>query len=379
MARPMTQAEIDQIWDLVMAGSTFGRVSRQLGRHLSIVCDVVGKTGGVRPPKRSRAAGRLSLQDREDIAAGVAAGDSARAIARRLGRPPSTISRELARNGGRRKYRPSTAEQATWARATRPKPSKLGLNQRLREQVVEGLELQWSPEQIAGWLRVEFPDDPEMRVSHETIYLSLFVQSKGLLRKELTKELRSGRRIRRAGRVSVRGQGRGQIVDALPISDRPAEADDRAVPGHWEGDMLSGGGNTHIATLVERTSRFVLLVKLENKTTDAVIGALTAQIQQLPEELKRSLTWDRGLEMAKHKQFTVDTGVQVYFCDPQSPWQRGTNENTNGLLRQYLPHGMSLKDVTQDQLNEIAARLNGRPRKTLGFMPPSRKLSEALQ
>jgi IS30 family transposase len=375
----MTQQEQDEIWDLVMAGGTFGRVGRQLGRNFAVVAALVARTGGVRPPKRSRAVGRLSLQDREDIAAGVAAGDSARAIARRLGRPPSTVTRELARNGGRKKYRPSTAEKATWARAARPKPSKLALNPRLREQVVEGLKLQWSPEQIAGWLAVEFPTDPEMRVSHETIYLSLFVQSKGLLNKELTKELRSGRVIRRAGRISVRGQGRGQIVDALPISDRPAEADDRAVPGHWEGDMLSGGGNTHIATLVERTSRFVLLVKLENKTTDAVIGALTRQIQQLPEELKRSLTWDRGLEMAKHKQFTVDTGVQVYFCDPQSPWQRGTNENTNGLLRQYLPHGMNLKDVTQDQLNEIAARLNGRPRKTLGFVPPSRKLSELLQ
>jgi IS30 family transposase len=375
----MTQQEQDEIWDLVMAGGTFGRVGRQLGRNCGVVANLVARTGGVRPPKRTRAAGRLTLQDREDIAAGVAAGDSARTIAARLGRSPSTISREIARNGGRRKYRPSTAERATWARATRPKPSKLALNPRLREQVVEGLKLQWSPEQIAGWLCAEFPDDPEMRVSHETIYLSLFVQSKGLLNKELTKELRSGRVIRRAGRVSVRGQGRGQIVDALPISDRPAEADDRAVPGHWEGDMLSGAGNTHIATLVERTSRFVLLVKLENKTTDAVIAALTKQIQQLPEELKRSLTWDRGLEMAKHKQFTVDTGVQVYFCDPQSPWQRGTNENTNGLLRQYFPHGMNLKDVTQDQLNEVAARLNGRPRKTLGFMPPSRKLSAVLQ
>jgi IS30 family transposase len=379
VARPITQQEQNEIWDLVMAGGTFGRIGRQLGRNFQVVAALVARTGGVRPPKRLRAVGRLSLQDREDIAAGVAAGESVRVIARRLGRPPSTVSRELARNGGRGKYRPSTAEKATWARAARPKPSKLGLNPRLREQVIEGLKLQWSPEQIAGWLPVEFPTDPEMRVSHETIYLSLFVQSKGLLNKELTKELRSGRLIRRAGRISVRGQGRGQIVDALHISERPAEADDRAVPGHWEGDMLSGGGNTHIATLVERTSRFVLLVKLENKTTDAVIGALTAQIQQLPEELKRSLTWDRGLEMAKHKQFTVDTGVQVYFCDPQSPWQRGTNENTNGLLRQYFPHGMNLKDVTQEQLNEVAARLNGRPRKTLGFVPPSRKLSEVLQ
>jgi IS30 family transposase len=226
---------------------------------------------------------------------------------------------------------------------------------------------------------VEFPDDPELRVSYETIYLSLFVQSKGLLNKELTKELRSGRGVRRAGRISVRGQGRGQIVDALHISDRPAEADDRAVPGHWEGDMVAGSGNTHVGTLVERTSRFVSLVKLENKTTDCVIAAVTADVQQLPEKLRRSLTWDRGLEMAKHKQFTVDTGVTVYFCDPKSPWQRGTNENTNGLLRQYLPHGMSFKDVTQEQLDDIADRLNGRPRKTLGYMTPSAKLSELLQ
>jgi IS30 family transposase len=265
----MTQQEQDEIWDLVMAGGTFGRIGRQLGRNFGVVAALVARTGGVRPPKRSRSVSRLSLQDREDIAAGVAAGDSVRAIGRRLSRPPSTISRELARNGGRKKYRPSTAEKDTWARAARPKPSKLALNPWLREQIIEGLKLQWSPEQIAGWLPVEFPTDPEMRVSHETIYLSLFVQAKGLLNKELTKELRSGRVIRRAGRISVRGQGRGQIVDALPISDRPAEADDRAVPGDWEGDMLSGGGNTHIATLVERTSRFVLLVKLENKTTDA--------------------------------------------------------------------------------------------------------------
>ena len=231
MAQPLTQGQIDEIWDLVMAGGTFGRVGRQLGRHFGVVANLVARTGGVRPPRRCRAAGRLSLHDREDIAAGVAAGESARAIARRLGWSASTVSRELARNGGRKKYRPSSADRATWARAARPKPSKLALNSALRDQVVEGLKLQWSPEQIAGWLRVEFPCDPEMWVSHETIYLSLFVQSKGLLKKELTKELRSGRVIRRAGRVSVRGQGRGQIVDALHISERPAEADDRAVPG----------------------------------------------------------------------------------------------------------------------------------------------------
>jgi len=379
VARPLTAQDRDEIWDLVMAGGTHGRVGQQVGRHTSVVQNVIAATGGVRPAVRRRGADRLTVTDREDIACGIAAGLSVRAIARGLCRAPSTVARELRRNGGAGAYRSSVADQAAWDRAARPKVCKLALNPGLREHVVEGLKLQWSPEQIAGWLRVEFPDDPELRVSYETIYLSLFVQSKGLLNKELTKELRSGRGVRRAGRISVRGQGRGQIVDALHITERPAEADDRAVPGHWEGDMVSGSGNTHVGTLVERTSRFVSLVKLENKTTDCVIAAVTASIQVLPEQLKRSLTWDRGLEMAKHKRFTVDTGVQVYFCDPKSPWQRGTNENTNGLLRQYLPHGMSFKDVTQEQLDEIADRLNSRPRKTLGFMTPSAKLSELLQ
>ena len=379
MGRPLTAQDRDEIWDLVMAGGTHGRVGLQVGRHTAVVREVIASTGGVRPPSRRRAPDRLTVAEREDISCGVAANLSVRAIARGLGRPASTVSRELSRNGGRHGYRPSVADAAAWDRAARPKQCKLALNPALREHVVTGLGLQWSPEQITGWLRVEFPDDPELRVSHETIYLSLFVQSKGLLNKELTKELRSGRGVRRAGRISVRGQGRGQIVDALHISERPAEADDRAVPGHWEGDMVSGSGNSHVGTLVERSSRFVQLVKLENKTTDCVIAALTAKVQELPEQLKQSLTWDRGLEMAKHKQFTVDTGVQVYFCDPKSPWQRGTNENTNGLLRQYLPHGMNLNQVTQEQLDEIAHRLNSRPRKTLGFMTPSRKLSELLQ
>jgi IS30 family transposase len=379
VARPLTAQDRNEIWDLVMAGGTHGRVGLQVGRSTGVVHGVIASTGGVRPAVRCRGADRLSVSDREDIACGVAAGLSVRAIARGLCRAPSTVSRELNRNGGRGGYRPSVADQAAWDRAARPKPCKLALNLALRDHVIEGLQLQWSPEQIAGWLTVEFPDDPELRVSYETIYLSLFVQAKGLLNKELTKELRSGRGVRRAGRISVRGQGRGQIVDALHISERPAEADDRAVPGHWEGDMVSGSGNTHVGTLVERSSRFVSLVKLENKTTDCVIAAVTASIQELPEQLKRSLTWDRGLEMAKHKCFTVDTGVQVYFCDPKSPWQRGTNENTNGLIRQYLPHGMSFKDVTQQQLDEIADRLNGRPRKTLGYMTPSAKLSELLQ
>lgn len=379
MARALTEQDRDEIWDLVMAGGTHGRVGKKVGRPASVVRSVIVATGGVRPVARRRSTRQLTIFEREDIAAGVAGGLSVRAIAAGLGRAPSTISRELTRNGGRDSYRPSVADRAAWSRAARPKTCKLAAHPVLREHVVEGLQLQWSPEQITGWLKVEFPDDPELRVSHETIYLSLFVQSKGLLNKELCKELRSGRGVRRAGRISVRGQGRGQIVDALNISERPAEADDRAVPGHWEGDMVSGSGNTHVATLVERTSRFVQIIKLENKTTDCVIAALTARIQDLPEQLKQSLTWDRGMEMAQHKRFTVDTGVQVYFCDPQSPWQRGTNENTNGLIRQYLPHGMNLGEVTQDRLDEIAHRLNGRPRKTLDFMTPSRKLSEVLQ
>jgi IS30 family transposase len=374
----LTEQDKVEIWDLVMAGGSHGRVSRQVGRHRSVVHELVVSTGGVRPPARRRAADRLTLAEREDIAVGIAAGLSIRAIATSMGRAPSTVSRELGRNGGGKNYRPSQADQAAWARAARPKPCKLALNPVLCEHVANGLRQRWSPEQITGWLKVEFPHDPEMRVSHETIYLSLFVQSKGLLRKELSKELRRGRGVRRAGRISVHGHGQGKIVDALNISERPAEADDRAVPGHWEGDMVSGAANTHIATLVERSSRFVMLVKLENKTTDCVIAALTEKVQELPEQLKRSLTWDRGLEMAKHKLFTVDTGVQVYFCDPKSPWQRGTNENTNGLLRQYLPHGTNMRAISQDQLDEIAASLNGRPRKTLGFVTPSAKLSEVL-
>jgi IS30 family transposase len=379
VARALTGQDRDEIWDLVMAGGTHGRVGKKVGRPTSVVRSVIVATGGVRPVARRRDTRQLTICEREDIASGVAGGLSVRAIATGLGRAPSTVSRELTRNGGRDGYRPSVADRAAWSRALRPKTCKLAARPVLREHVVEGLLLQWSPEQITGWLKVEFPDDPELRVSHETIYLSLFVQSKGLLNKELCKELRSGRGVRRAGRISVRGQGRGQIVDALNISERPAEADDRAVPGHWEGDMVSGSGNTHVATLVERTSRFVQIIKLENKTTDCVIAALTARIQDLPEQLKQSLTWDRGMEMAQHKRFTVDTGVQVYFCDPQSPWQRGTNENTNGLIRQYLPHGMNLSEVTQERLDEIAHRLNGRPRKTLDFMTPSRKLSEVLQ
>jgi IS30 family transposase len=376
--RALTEQDHNQIWLRWQQGWTLGRIGRSIGRHHGVVQQLVARTGGVRPPVRTRAADRLALVEREEISRGVAAGESARVIAGRLGRAPSTVTRELARNGGRREYRAQRAEAAAWQHAARPKPCRLALNPDLLEHVRTGLESQWSPEQIAGWLKVEFPDEPELWVSHETIYLSLFVQSKALLRKELTSQLRTKRVMRKAAAATPRGQGRGQIVDAIPISDRPAEVEDRAVPGHWEGDLLAGSGNTHIITLAERQTRFCQLIATPSKRTEDVITALIAHIQTLPEQLRLSLTWDRGLEMAEHKRFTIDTGVQVYFCDPKSPWQRGTNENLNGLLRQYFPKGTSLRPYSQHDLNEIAAKLNTRPRETLGFRTPARKFGELV-
>jgi IS30 family transposase len=377
--RALTEQEQDEIWQRWSQGWTLGRIGRSIGRSHGVVQQVVARTGGVRPPARTRAADRLSLAEREEISRGVAAGESARVIAGRLGRAPSTVTRELARNGGRQRYRAQHADRSAWARAARPKPCKLALNAELLEHVQTGLESQWSPEQIAGWLQVEFPDSPELRVSHETIYLSLFVHSKALLRKELTAQLRTKRVMRKAAAASARGQGRGQIVDAIPISDRPAEVADRAVPGHWEGDLLAGAGNTHIITLAERSTRFCQLITTPSKRSEDVIAALTTHIQTLPEQVRLSLTWDRGHEMAEHKRFTVDSGVQVYFCDPKSPWQRGTNENLNGLLRQYFPKGTSLRPYSQADLNEVAAKLNTRPRETLGFRTPARKFAELLR
>jgi IS30 family transposase len=377
--RVLTEQDQDEIWQRWSEGWTLGRIGRSIGRNQGVVQQVVARTGGVRPPSRTRAADRLSLPEREEISRGVAAGEPARSIADRLGRASSTVTRELARNGGRRGYRAQRAEASAWQRAARPKSCKLALNAELLEHVKTGLESQWSPEQIAGWLKVEFPDEPELHVSHETIYLSLFVQSKALLCKELTAQLRTKRVLRKAAAATPRGQGRGQIVDAIPISDRPAEVEDRAVPGHWEGDLLAGSGNTHIITLAERQTRFCQLIVTPSKRSQDVIAALTAHIQTLPEQLRLSLTWDRGLEMAEHKKFTIDTGVQVYFCDPKSPWQRGTNENLNGLLRQYFPKGTSLRPYSQHDLDEVAVRLNTRPRETLGFRTPARKFAELLR
>ena len=374
----LTVQEKAEIWRGYRAGNSLRSISRALGRSIEALRALVASTGGRPPvvPRRSRL--RLSLAEREEISRGVVAGDSCRLIARRLRRAPSTVSRELTGNGGRQRYRACRAEQAAWGRARRPKPAKL-LGWPLLRQVVEAkLVSHWSPQQIAGWLAQTYPGDREMQVSHETIYMSLFVQPRGALRKELGRYLRTRRMVRRP-RAARAANGQGQLRDIVHISARPAEAADRAVPGHWEGDLLLGSGNSAIATLVERTSRLALLVGLPNgRSSEPVLAALAERILTLPEQLVRSLTWDQGKEMAQHARFTIDTGLQIYICDPRSPWQRGTNENTNGLLRQYFPKGTDLAAVTQDELDAVAAELNGRPRQTLNWSSPSEKFSEAV-
>jgi IS30 family transposase len=323
------------------------------------------------PPLRRRARWALTLAEREEISRGLATACSIRQIAAKLGRAPSTISREIHRHGGAHSYRASEADRRAGERARRPKRCRLAIQPSLQRLVASKLLLDWSPEQIAGWLKREFPAQGTMRVSHETIYRSLFIQTRGVLKKELLGHLRSRRMMRRAQAASTTGQPRGQIVDGVSIRDRPAHVEDRAIPGHWEGDLITGAQNTHLATLVERQSRFTILVKVPGKDTASVVTALSAQIRHLPAALRRSLTWDRGMELAQHKQLTLATKVQVYFCDPQSPWQRGTNENTNRLLRQYFPKGTTLSQYSQADLDRIALRLNQRPRKTLGFQTPA--------
>lgn len=318
------------------------------------------------------------MTEREEISRGIAALQSVRQIAAEIRRAPSTVSRVIARHGGRNNYRATEADTKAWADAQRPKQCKLAIDDQLQKIVAKKLKLDWSPAQIAGWLKREFPTDEGMHVSHETIYRSLFIQARGVLKKELMAHLRSRRMMRRSKYATTEGQPRGQIVDAVSIRERPAEVEDRAVPGHWEGDLISGSGNTHIATLVERHSRFTMLVKVKGKDTMNVVKALSRQVSKLPAELRRSLTWDRGLELAQHKQFTLATNVQVYFCDPKSPWQRGTNENTNRLLRQYFPKGTDLSRYSQTELNKTALKLNQRPRKTLNFQTPASKLDEIV-
>ena len=375
----LSELEKWRIAELSAQGLPSRVIGKEIGRaHRTVWGEIARSRRPVVPePVRSRL--RLSLAEREEVSRGLAGGESLRSIARRLGRSPSTISREVVTNGGRRRYRACRADKAAVRRARRPKLSKLESCARLRSAVEAKLELRWSPAQISGWLVEEFPDDPEMRVSHETIYVSLFVQARGALRKELTRYLRSGHTNRRPrGHTVMNGQG--QLRGTLNIRERPAEADDRAVPGHWEGDLLMGKRMHAMATLVERKTRFVMLIALPNgHAADVVADALANKIVELPEQLRRSLTWDQGKEMAAHAQFTVKTGVPVYFCDPRSPWQRGSNENTNGLLRQYFPKRTEIAHYTQAELDHVAAELNGRPRQTLGFKTPSQALDEALQ
>jgi IS30 family transposase len=375
----LSAAEQDEVWGRWRRGESLRLIARRLGKRGPSVRAFVLQTGGVQKHPPRRALRCLSMAEREEISRGVAAGEPCRQIAARLGRASSTVSRELARNGGRHRYRAQAADAAAFRRAQRPKPAKLILEPRLRAVVEAKLSLRWSPQQIAGWLPLAYPQDPVMRVSHETIYLSLFIQSRGALRRELQRCLRTGRAMRypRGKRLP---QGRGQLRDTLHISQRPPEVADRAVPGHWEGDLVFGRRPSAVGTLVERHSRYVLLFPLpEGVTARQVRPALTAAVLRLPQQLRRSLTWDQGREMAEHLQFTIDSGVQVYFCDPRSPWQRGTNENTNGLLRQYLPRSGDLRQLDQAALDAIAAELNGRPRQTLGFKTPSQALAETLR
>ena len=362
------------IWLRWKAGESLHEIGRAFNKDHGSIQFLLSKHGGIAPAVRRRSQRTLTLAEREDISRGIASGLSIREIARGLERPASTVSREVTRHGGRRMYRASEADQQAWKTALRPKICWLASHRRLRLIVASKLIQDWSPEQISGWLKRRYPSNESMRVSHETIYRSLFIQARGVLKKELMQHLRSRRQIRRSVHAKPAGQSRGQIVDAISISKRPAEIEDRAIPGHWEGDLLSGSGNSHIATLVERHSRFTILVKVPSKNTATVVDALTRQVRKLPASLRRSLTWDRGLEMAKHKTFTVATKVNVYFCDPQSPWQRGTNENTNGLLRQYFPRKTDLSGYSQADLNKVALRLNQRPRKTLDFENPASKL-----
>lgn len=378
--RPMfTSNQKAELWRRWRDGESLADISRTLGKHEGSVHRVLATRGGIVPAARRRSRLSLTLAEREEISRGVAADLSTRGIATALGRSPSTVSREISRNGGRGRYRASNADARAWEAARRPKACRMAQRPRLRRLVASQLRLDWSPEQISGWLRNRFPGNEDMQVSHETIYRSLFIQARGVLKKELIGHLRVVRSLRRSKNAASQVENRGKIADAVSIRERPAEVEDRAIPGHWEGDLLSGSKNTHIATLVERQTRFTLLVRVKGRDTDSVVTAISAQVRKLPTELRRSLTWDRGKEMTAHRRFTVATDVKVYFCDPQSPWQRGTNENTNGLLRQYFPKGTDLSGYSQSHLNKIALRLNQRPRKTLGFLTPADKLDEVLR
>ena len=373
-----TASQKAEMWDRWQRGEWLHQIAQLFNRYHTSVRGIIAASGGIRPPSRSRAARALSLAEREEISRGIALSHSIRAIACGLSRAPSTISREIQRNGGLAQYRATVADQAAWRRASRPKPCKLGQHDRLAREVAAKLQKQWSPEQIAGWLKRTYPDDPSRQVSHETIYRTLFIQSRGALKKELLAHLRRTRAMRRSRHHTQKTDNHGRITGTVSISERPASVDDRAVPGHWEGDLLFGSKNSQIATLVERHTRYVMLVKIDRKDTATVVDALIENARRLPQQLYRSLTWDRGKEMAAHQRFTLATDIQVCFCDPHHPWQRGSNENTNGLLRQYFPKGMCLTAFSQAELDTVARNLNERPRKTLDYETPAERYQRVV-
>ena len=366
------------VWDRWEEGLHIAEIASTLNMRHKGVNAIIAACGGIRPAQRCRSPRVLSTAEREEISRGLKAGCSMREIARHLRRAPSSIVREVRRHGGIGFYRAFNADERAWRRARRAKRCLLARDERLRQLVTHKLLIDWSPEQISAWLKKAYPTDKTMRVSHETIYRSLFVQARGVLKQELTAHLRRRRTVRRNRKALGRASTRGHIVDAVCIRERPAQVEDRAVPGHWEGDLLCGDPHSQIATLVERKSRFVMLVKVPSKSTEVVVAALSKHVRKLPSQLRRSLTWDRGLELSGHKKFTLATQMQVYFCDPRSPWQRGSNENTNGLLRQYFPKGQDVSGYSQRQLDEVAMRLNQRPRKTLEFSTPAQRFAQSV-
>ena len=373
-----TEEQKALMWDRWQKGETLHSIARLFNRNHGSIVGVLSRTGGIRPVPRRRSRLALTLAEREEISRGIMADRSICSIASTLGRAPSTVSREIRRNGGRRCYRASRADQAAWDRSRRPKICKLVQNRALACIVAKKLKLQWSPQQIAGWLKRTYAEDENDQVSHETIYRSLFIQARGALKKELLHHLRRTRGMRRSRHYTQKTDNHGRITDTVSIRERPASVEDRAVPGHWEGDLLCGSNNSQIATLAERHTRYVMLAKVDGKDTQTVINALIKQAHKLPRELYKSLTWDRGSEMADHKRFTLATDIKVYFCDPHNPWQRGSNENTNGLLRQYFPKGTDLSVYSQAKLNAVARRLNERPRKTLDYESPAERFNACV-
>jgi len=373
-----TETDKAMMWDRWQKGDSLQSIAQLFGRNHSSIAGILSRTGGIRPPKRTRSTTALSVAEREEVSRGLVAGNSMRAIAATLGRAPSTVSREIKRNGGLASYRAIHADQSAWDRALRPQTCKLANNRKLAQIVARKLKQLWSPVQIAGWLKKTYSGNEHFQVSHETIYRTLYIQARGALKKELIQHLRRTRAMRRSRHHTQKTSDHGRITNAVSISERPSSADDRAVPGHWEGDLIFGTNNSQIATLVERHTRYVMMAKVDGKDTETVINALIKHAHKLPSELYKSLTWDRGKEVADHQRFTLATDIKVYFCDPQAPWQRGSNENTNGLLRQYLPKGTDLSLHPQAKLNAIARKLNERPRKTLDFDTPANRFNQCV-